>query len=348
MSVRSNATAVGAFVLGALVIAVCIVVVFGSGVLFQESKRYVIFFTDSLEGLAVGAPVKFRGVQIGSVVEIQPFFEMERGAVDIPVVIELQKDAIAGVENGRQTLDTLVEQGLRARLDVASLITGQLFVNLSMFPGSQQRRFPNDTDYHQIPSLPSLQTGLQEALSDLIANRPNLAKGIDQLLELVNYMTADGGAEHLAQGLHALSHLARQLGDESGPLLQTLNQMPQLTADLRTTAAALPSLVQQVDQTLQSVGKLTDGPDAPLSKTLTDLQATLQTTRSIAAQAESLLRQIQPPVVGFTQNGLPSLQGLIEDLDRAVGEISRTVRDLRQNPTRFLLGDPAAEGVRLK
>ena len=61
-----------------------------------------------------------------------------------------------------------------------------------------------------------------------------------------------------------------------------------------------------------------------------------------------MLKQVQAPVAGFAQSGLPQLQGLIQDLDRAVGEVSRTVRDLRQNPTRFLLGDPAAEGVRLK
>ena len=53
-------------------------------------------------------------------------------------------------------------------------------------------------------------------------------------------------------------------------------------------------------------------------------------------------------MVGFAQSGLPELQGLIQDADRAVGEVSRTIRDLRQDPERFLLGDPAAEGVKLQ
>lgn len=348
MSVRSNATAVGAFVLGALVILVGFAVVFGSGALFKDAKRYVIFFTDSLEGLAVGAPVKYRGVQIGSVVEIQALFQMDRGAVDIPVVIELNKDAIQGVENGRETLDTLVEQGLRARLDLASIITGQLFVELNMFPGTKPRRFPNDTDYHQIPSIPSLQTGLQQALGDLIANRPNLARGVDQLLELLNFLTADGGAQELAQGLRSTARLADTLASPDGPLLQSLSQVPGLMAQLQEATAALPGLVEQANQTMKSVGALTDGPEAPLAQTLEELQATLISSRAVGEQVSTLLKQVQAPVAGFAQSGLPQLQGLIQDLDRAVGEISRTVRDLRQNPTRFLLGDPAAEGVRLK
>jgi paraquat-inducible protein B len=70
VSVRANATAVGAFVLGAIAIAIGVVVVFGSGAFFRDAKRYVIFFDGSLEGLSVGAPVKYRGVQIGTVATV--------------------------------------------------------------------------------------------------------------------------------------------------------------------------------------------------------------------------------------------------------------------------------------
>ena len=348
MSVRGNATAVGAFVLGAIAIGIGIAVFFGSGMLFKDAKRYVIFFTDSLEGLAVGAPVKYRGVQIGTVVDIQAMFQMETGSVDIPVVVEFVNDAIQGVENRRKTLDTLVEQGLRARLDLASLITGQLYVELNMFPGSQQRRFPNNTDYHQIPSVPSLQSGLQQSISDLIANQPKISRGLNQVLELLNFMTADGGAEKLAQGAQSLSSLATVLADPNGPLQQTLDQLPGLTSDLRQSVAAVPGLVTRADQTLASVDGLVGGADSPVARSLTELEATLVATRSLTQQLAKFADQVRTPVVGFAQGGLPQLQGLIQDLDRAVGEVSRTVRDLRQDPTRFLLGDPAAQGVKLQ
>ena len=348
MSVRRNATAVGAFVLGAIAIAIGIAVVFGSGALFRDAKRYVIFFEGSLEGLSIGAPVKYRGVQIGTVVDIQALYEMERSSVAIPVVIELQRDGVRGVENGRKTLDTLVEQGLRARLDLASLITGQLYVELNMFPGSPIRKAPNDTDYHQIPSVPSLQAGLQQTLSDLIDKQPELAKGVDQALELLNFMTADGGAENLAKGVRSMANLAGVLADPNGPLLQTLDQLPGLTSDLRQSVAAVPALVTRADQALASVDGLVGGADSPVAKSLTELEATLVATRNLTQQLATVVGQVRAPVVGFAQGGLPQLQGLIQDLDRAVGEVSRTVRDLRQDPTRFLLGDPAAEGVRLQ
>ena len=74
MSVRGNATAVGAFVLGAIAIAIGLAVVFGSGLFFRDVTRYVIYFDGSLEGLQVGAPVKFRGVPIGQVVSISAVY----------------------------------------------------------------------------------------------------------------------------------------------------------------------------------------------------------------------------------------------------------------------------------
>ena len=103
MSVRTNATAVGAFVLGALPIAVAIAVVFGSGLLFKDVKRYVIFFEGSLEGLGGRCPGQVsRRADRHRWSSIRPSFEMERGSVDIPVVIELTRRRGRGREERAQ------------------------------------------------------------------------------------------------------------------------------------------------------------------------------------------------------------------------------------------------------
>ena len=171
----------------------------------------MIFFEDSLEGLGVGAPVKYRGVQIGQVVvdHAAPSRRSER-SVDIPVVIELHRDVGPGrARTAASTLEQLIEEGLRARLELASLITGQLFVGLNIFPGTPLREAP---ERHGLSrrSLRSLRcsTGLQQTLTDLIADRPKLAKGLDQMLELLNFMAADGGAQNMAKGVRSMAQLA--------------------------------------------------------------------------------------------------------------------------------------------
>ena len=348
MTVRVNATAVGAFVLGAAVIMIGIAVVFGSGLLFKSVSRYVVFFQGSLEGLGVGAPVKFRGVQIGQVASIMPSFAADQRTVDIPVVIELTRGSVAGFQDAQVSLDQLIQDGLRARLELASLITGQLFVGLNITPGSPVHEAANNTGLPQIPSLPSLQYGLQESLSQLLSDRPKLEKGLDQMLELLNIMVAGGGIEQVTETMAAASQLLGELSDPKGALFATLDRLPPLLTSLNDTATRLPPVLDQAGQTLASVNGLTAGPEAPVARTLTNVQASLGDLSRLSDQLATLVAQTRVPVAAFAQTGLPNLQGLIQDMSRTVGEISRTVRDLRQDPARFLLGDPAAQGVKLQ
>ncbi|TMC94991.1 MAG: MCE family protein, partial [Chloroflexi bacterium] len=71
MGKRPSATLIGAFVVGAVTLAVTAIVTFGSGQFFRHTQRFVLYFSGSLNGLEKGAPVKFRGVPIGSVKEIR-------------------------------------------------------------------------------------------------------------------------------------------------------------------------------------------------------------------------------------------------------------------------------------
>lgn len=348
MTMRANATAVGAFVLGALAIAVGIVIVFGGGLLNRDVSHYVVFFEGSLEGLAVGAPVKFRGVKVGQVVSITPTLAKDVNDVHIPVVIELNRDSVAGLQAGDGTLRDLVQEGLRARLELESIITGQLFVGLDLYKNVALQEVANPTGYIQIPSIPSLQYGLQQSLTNLLADRPKLELGLSQALELLNAMVANGGAEQLATTMRSAAALSQKLADPAGPLFRTLDGLPPLLDEINRATAGVPPLLDQAGKVMASANGLVAGDEAPAVKTLADLQATLVSLRGLSDQLSAMVGQLRAPVVGFAQTGLPNLGGLIEDMDRAVGEISRTVRDLRQNPTQFLLGDSAARGVKLQ
>ena len=67
MRKRASPTLIGAFVVGAVVLAVVAVGVFGSGRYFRKVYPYVVYFGGDVNGLKVGAPVKFRGIQVGDV-----------------------------------------------------------------------------------------------------------------------------------------------------------------------------------------------------------------------------------------------------------------------------------------
>src|SRR5208282_4872956 len=141
MGKKTNPAIVGAFVLGAIALAVLAVIALGSGRLFQKRYEYVLFFQGSVNGLRVGAPVKFKGVEIGSVTrilvnlntpQVQP--QAAGGSFRIPVIIELQERRLirtganeAGLED-QQLIGSLIDRGLRAELSMESFVTGVLYV----------------------------------------------------------------------------------------------------------------------------------------------------------------------------------------------------------------------------
>ncbi|MCE5336512.1 MAG: MlaD family protein, partial [Desulfobacteraceae bacterium] len=165
MSAKTNPKLIGAFVLGAAALVVAAVVTFGSGKLFSDRERCVLFFDSSVKGLSVGAPVLFRGVKVGSVVDISLVFDSQDVTFRIPVVIEVEFDRVTeahadprkkpDANSERVLLKKLIEKGLRAQLNTQSFLTGQLYVMIDLFPDSAVRLTGIKSNYVELPTIPS-------------------------------------------------------------------------------------------------------------------------------------------------------------------------------------------------
>src|SRR5262245_51419077 len=128
MAKKTNPKTIGAFVVGAIALAVGGIIAFGGGKFLQDKGKAVLFFSSSsLSGLDVGSPVTFRGVKIGSVTEVIIQYDVDRQTLQIPVFVEVETNRIQIVrgEHSTRNLPALVERGLRAQIVVQSFITGQ-------------------------------------------------------------------------------------------------------------------------------------------------------------------------------------------------------------------------------
>ena len=143
---RFSPTAIGIFVFGGLLISVAAIAYVASGRLFSNRTKYVCYFTGSVNGLKVGAAVKFKGVELGHVVAIRlslaqagveplPAWKINPNNVALPVVIELEERQLLRkgglVDFGtRDKLREAIREGLRAQLSLESFLTGLLYVDL--------------------------------------------------------------------------------------------------------------------------------------------------------------------------------------------------------------------------
>ncbi|MGD9041865.1 MAG: MlaD family protein, partial [Desulfobacteraceae bacterium] len=251
MAKQANKTVIGGFVVGAVALIVAGVLVFGSGKFFQERTKYVIFFPGSLKGLNVGAPVLFKGVQVGSVTDITLEANAEDLTTQIPVTIEIQPKKYKIVRGKREsnpyeTIHILIERGLRAQLQLQSFVTGQLMIELDFYPDTPVRLVGVDTDYPEIPTIPTPLETLAKTFRDLnleeLVNRVTSAvKGIE---ELVNSPDLRGSIDSLNLLLQDARKLVGNIDSQIEPLATSLDK----------TLRDYGKLAQEVDEEVEPIG----------------------------------------------------------------------------------------------
>ena len=293
---------VGAFVLGAIALAVLTIVLLGSGRFFTGKRPYILYFDRDVNGLRVGAPVKFRGVDIGAVTAIQLSLSgLERPSntppnVKIPVVIEIDSRKIESHKAEDDLSDPAVMQhaidlGLRGQLNMQSFVTGLLYVDLDMHPGAPARVVMGaQAPYEEIPTLPTALEEAQATAAKVIqeldkADLPALIRSFTQTARTVNafvqspelkssVIALGDAAKTMDQTTRNFQTLVRRLDSQVMPLGQSIKQ----SADTATLA------LKQVNATLVRVQRTIE-PESPLNY---QLRETLEEVSSAAAAMHEL------------------------------------------------------------
>ncbi|MBQ3172600.1 MAG: MCE family protein, partial [Mailhella sp.] len=176
MTERSTKTFIGAFVLGAVALLVAFILLLGSGSLGGKNPTFVLYFNTSLKGLIQGSPVYFKGIRIGKVNSIQIQPALDGTKFQTPVVIEIEKNtATLLLEGGQESelfentevLNKLIFRGLRARLGISSILTGQLCVELDMMKNPSPADIAALRPYKGSPEIPTQLSPLDAALNTL-------------------------------------------------------------------------------------------------------------------------------------------------------------------------------------
>lgn len=338
MSRRANPKLVGGFVLAAIGLAVAAALVFGSFTLFEPTRKFVVFFQGSVDGLAQGSQVLFRGVPLGKVVDIGIRYNPTDQSFEIPVIIEIRPDVIAKYSPPstmeKEGLKRLIDEGLRARLETSSLVTGQQVVQLNFFPGTPVKLQQTDLPYYQLPTLPSPTQQLMSSIETAAQDLPTLIKKAEALV--------DRGQAILSPENETAVHSL---------LANAASAMKKLDA----AATDLDPLLVGAQNTVAGVGQLSTHLDGVVQDNREDIRAALRNFRGATLNANKLLDQLNQiaaenrrPIRQFTEGSLPDLSALIIDARITVNKATAVLDNLQRNPVRFIFGDKTKEGVPLK
>jgi len=186
MSQKASPALIGTFTLLGLLLGAGALLLFGAGKFFEKSSSIILYFEKSAYGLLVGSEARFGGVRIGRVTSIKVIIDQKQNRKIIPVVVELSHKELNDAGLTRDgSIDLLTEtgvnkaiaDGLRARMQQQSLLTGQLYIEFDMVPDSTVFDYKPDVA-SPYPNVPTLGTELDDLIKG-IADGLKKFEGLD-------------------------------------------------------------------------------------------------------------------------------------------------------------------------
>lgn len=331
MSKQANPALIGAFVFGALILGPIAILLLAGDQWFRERDRHIMYFEEAGQGLQVGAPVVFLGVKVGTVKHIQIGLKQENKIFMVQVTVELDLQMIR-TDTGKKikpherfTIRQLVDQGLRARLKMQSLLTGQLYVDLGFYPEKPAHFIGISREDGEIPTIPTTVEELAGMLedfptADFLADLAAIGSSVSKILSSPAIHAIPARLE--ATFIH-LESLAARLDTQGGPLL----------TEAETSFGELHRAINAVQSAMVKVGKAADQVEnfadagSPVAKGI----AQASTELAGAGRALQELADEDAPVV-------QRLSQSLQEVSRAARALHVLADSLEQQPEAIFRG----------
>ncbi len=314
---QANVRSIGAFVIAAALLVVAATFYFGSQDFFKEERRFVAYFNSSVNGLNIGAPVKFRGIEIGQVESIEGVYDPEKMSLTPRVILVIYPETMknAELQEGEYNLfQPLVKSGMRGSLKSQSLLTGQLYVSLDFYKDQAVRKLGNDRDPY--PEMPTVETGLGEFLAS-IQKLPidQIVNQLNSTLSSLDGLLSNDDLEMAFSELPALADSITRSANSFGRFAD--RDLPQTTAEMRKMLATSGNSVSAISNKLNK-------------DTLVRLDATLAKVDQTLALAQTRLDREDPVSI--------ELVNALREISGAAASINRLTEFLEEHPETLIRG----------
>ncbi len=248
----------------------------------REVQRLVLVFKQSVRGLSVGAPVDFRGVNVGEVASIGVDFDPRTVGFTQPVAVRFYPErlrvragdsAVAAptsdpLEERAKRMQLFVDRGLRAQLRTGNLLTGQSYVALDFFPDAPKVKLDTSKRPLEFPTIPGTFEDLEATVASIVkkldrveyerigADVRNVLATLDQTLKDTDVVVQRLGAETTPELNRTLEEARRTLKSAEGALatespLQT--DLREALREITRAAASIRTLADYLDRQPQSL-----------------------------------------------------------------------------------------------
>lgn len=233
---------------------------------FDLEYYYLLKFSGTLRGLTVGAPVEFRGIKIGEVVDVE-LASAENTDKTLHVYISMEPQRLDPSRTpSREEVDGMIEdmvkQGLRAQMKTASMITGSRFIDFAFFDNAPKGSLIVSENYSEIPTMDD--------------NLELVTKQLSNVLAKVEQIPIDKIGKDLSSSMSSLNRILATLEKRD-----TAGKMDNVVGNLEQTLKQIALTMKSLDQTL-----------APDSEFKYELTETLKSLGDAAASVEIFMNEL--------------------------------------------------------
>lgn len=324
METKGNYLLIGAFVLAGVAALFAFVIWLARGDINRVYDYYDIFFEGSVAGLAIGGDVRYRGIKVGSIVNIaiDPKRPDKAG-----VTVEIDH-AVPIREGDTATLELQGITGV-AYID----ISGASADSASLAGGTREER-------SVIPSKPS-------NIEALFSGAPQMIARANVLLERVNDLVSDENRETINNMLNDVNAITSTLGSRADQLGNALDSFDRAGEEVALAATHLRELGDKANTLIDQAGGTLGGIDELLAKDakrlVTDLRAASQSVQTFATTAEGVLDENRDTLRDFANDGLPDFIRFLNEARLLVANLSRLTERIEEEGARFLLDKKRSE-----
>jgi len=323
MSAHTNYFKLGMFVISAVSLLILALIAFGLGSLRKDKVMLETYFNESVQGIDVGSPLKFKGVKIGSIERVRFVFNKYHNIKDVPfryVLVEMALDPHAPLTtsenaNLREALAREVEGGLRIRIAPQGL-TGTAYLEMDYVKSGANKPLPIDwtPEYPYVPSTPSTIARLEETFETF----SKLLRRIDE-----------AGVDQAVANINSLLVVLREaVKDANVPGLT--GNVNSLITDLRGTNQQLSALIEsrEARESLANLGQL-----------ISNLNVSTQNLPQAVSDLRRFLRELGQ-LMGSQRD---EVQELLQQGKRMMENLNDLTGDAKRNPSRLIFGAPPAK-----
>lgn len=276
----------------------------------EQMDRYTLLFNRDISGLAMGGPVNYMGVKVGSVVQMN--LERQDG-----IVVRVDIEVLESTPVDAGTYASIAMQG----------ITGVAVINLAGEPGRHPPLKAGPEQDH--PVIPVRDVGL----AALMSSAPELMAKMNLLVDQASDLLS---AENRATIADMLEHVA----SVSASLAQNRDALAALPEDLART-------LSEADETLQQVRALLEGLRPDLDSSVVNFRLASEKLAALTGRLDTLLANHEQNLDRFLDRGLAEAPALMEEARRSLRELQKLLQELQEDPSR-LIHRPDSESLEIE